>query len=64
MSGSASKFLNVYNRVVKGEVLTGTARQDILFQAGKIATQTVKEQRGFEDTYRGRAKRAKVTSAT
>ena len=60
VSGSASKFLNVYNRVVKGEVLTGTARQDILFQAGKIATQTVKEQRGFEDTYRGRAKRAKV----
>lgn len=57
VSGAASQFLNLYNRLVKGDKLTSTARQDILFQAANIARETVANQRGLESEFTGIAER-------
>jgi len=60
VSGAASKVLNLYNRLVKGERLTPRARQDILFQAANIARTKIAKQRRNEDQFRGIATRNKI----
>jgi hypothetical protein len=58
VSGAASQFLNLYNRLVKGERLTDVARQDILFQAGKLAQTTVADQKANDVSFGGVATRS------
>ena len=60
VSGSASQFLNLFNRVMLGQRLTAPARQDILFQSGQIAGDLVEKQHGVEEQFTGIATRAGI----
>ena len=62
VSGAAGKFLNLYNRLVKGERLTQSARQDLMFQAGNIAEDIISKQRRLEGEFTGIAERGGVDS--
>ena len=57
VSGKASQFLNLYNRIMKGEVLTDKARADLLHQGANIARDTIRKQRASEGEFRGIAER-------
>ena len=53
IGGPAGKFLNIYNRLFKGEILTPPARYDILYQASHLARDMVADQRRLEQQYTG-----------
>jgi hypothetical protein len=61
IGGPAGKWLNIYNQLFKGEILTPPARYDILYQASHLARDMVADQRRLEQQYTGIANDAGVT---